>query len=49
MSYIVCYGNPIDGFDFVGPFESAEEAVEYGNSERFSTNWWVAKLYEPAA
>lgn len=45
--FIVMRGNPADGFRFVGPFETSDDAVEYidkcvGNEEA-----WVVELLEP--
>lgn len=49
MKYIFVYGNPIDGFRFVGPFDDRDEAVEYGESEPpGSADWWIAELDKPS-
>ena len=42
---VVVIGNLCDGFQFVGPFDSFQEASEY--SERVDTDTWVATLYKP--
>lgn len=42
---ILVIGNLSDGFRFVGPFTSFEEAVEY--SQRVDTDNWVATLEKP--
>jgi hypothetical protein len=47
--HIVVYGIAIDGFFFVGPFPTAEEAVQYADSERESQDWWIAPLDSPAS
>ncbi len=44
--FILIKGNPVDGFEFVGPFPSNEDAMEHGDSVK--TDWWVAELEEPA-
>ena len=46
--HIAIYGNPVDGFRYVGPFESKEDALTYVADEPSSDNWWVAELYAPA-
>ena len=47
MKHIIVFGNPVNGFNFAGPFASADAAVRYGESARFSTNWWAAGLDAP--
>lgn len=42
---IVVTGNPIDGFQFCGPFASHSEATEYGDN--LEPDWWVAPLAAP--
>lgn len=49
MSSIVIFGNPVDGTEFVGPFEDAEAANEFADNERDSRDWWVATLAPPPA
>lgn len=29
MNYIIVYGDPVDGFTYVGPFADRDEAVKY--------------------
>ncbi len=41
---ILVIGNLSDGFKFVGPFETFEDACAY--SERVDTDSWVATLEE---
>jgi hypothetical protein len=37
--YIAAHGNPIDGYRFVGPFKTSDDACDYGGSE---TGWlWM--------
>lgn len=44
--FVLIHGNPADGFEFVGPFDNAAEAVQYAeHSER--AEWWVAPLVAP--
>jgi hypothetical protein len=42
--WITIFGNPVDGLVHHGPFESMEDASEYG--EAFGqADWWVAILW----
>ena len=40
--YIVVRGNPRDGFTFVGPYDSVEQAIE--DQDSVDTDWWTAPL-----
>ncbi len=43
---IICCGNPLEGFEFCGPFTSDAEAVTW--AERHCTDtWWIADLDPP--
>lgn len=46
--YIIVFGNPVDGIDFVGTFNDHDEAT--GHAETFLRNeeWWIAKLQSAA-
>jgi hypothetical protein len=44
---IVVYGNPGDGFRFVGPFEGMEQAIAYMEDERSKDNMWACELDHP--
>ena len=45
--YAIAYGRPVDGFYFVGPFDSQADASLYAESED-TTDWWVIELQNPA-
>lgn len=46
--FVVAVGNPFDGIELIGPFESADEANEYADqSFGGKDTWWVMKV-EPA-
>lgn len=49
MKYIIIYGDPVDGFTFVGPFYCRDEAVNYAerDGDRFNV-WCIAELNAPA-
>ena len=42
--YIVVRGNPIDGFHYIGPFKSFDDAHAY--AEDCEETWWIAPLEE---
>jgi hypothetical protein len=46
MSCIVVIGNPVGGFRFVGPFETNDEAIDFGN-DIGEGDWWIADLEAP--
>jgi hypothetical protein len=39
-------GNPVDGFDYIGPFNSFDEADDYINQDSIE-NFWIARLVKP--
>ena len=45
--YIIAYGNPAEGFTYVGPFATFSEASEYTEDER-GDSWWIIELNAPA-
>lgn len=44
--WVVVFGNPIDGFGYHGPFDTNEEACEYGDFHDGDNadEYWVALL-----
>ena len=44
---IVVRGNPIDGLEFFGPFDSEDDATEWADNHRDSRDWWVAYVTKP--
>lgn len=42
---VIMKGNPVDGFSTVGPFNSREDAIAYGDS--VDSEWWVIDLDAP--
>lgn len=44
MAKIIVAGNPIDGLEFHGPFDSAELAGEWGEDVLGGTEFWIADL-----
>jgi hypothetical protein len=50
VKYIVVFGNPVDGFNFRGPFDDHDLASEYADASEPNEYWWIAELdppYEP--
>jgi hypothetical protein len=45
--YILIYGNPVDGFQFVGPFTHADAADAYRDREPDGTQVTLTRLYAP--
>lgn len=41
--HILITGNPVDGFEYFGPFKTGEEAITYGE-DWLSSDWWIALL-----
>ena len=41
---ILVLGNPINGFEFVGPFEDHENAIQYAEAIYSSSTWWVVEV-----
>ena len=39
--YLVVYGNPVDGFKFIGPFDDNQDALRAGDD--VGADWWIAK------
>ncbi len=45
--HLICTGNPVDGFNFVGPFGLHEEAVLFAQSDSDDDSWWVVEVDYP--
>jgi hypothetical protein len=45
MNYIVISGNPSDGFEYYGPFETFDDAA--ASIEHMHPNSWVAEMLYP--
>ena len=39
--HIVVVGNPVDGLEFIGPFNNGEEAIEWANHDPYIGNEWL--------
>lgn len=49
MTHILITGNPVDGFDYTGPFDTASDAADYANTHDIMPDWWVAPLAKEEA
>lgn len=43
--WIFITGNPVDGFQYTGPFDSSDAVIEAG--EYADGDWWIVKLESP--
>ena len=46
VKFILVIGNPMHGYDFIGPFDNPEEAKDAVDQYTGNTDWWVAMLKE---
>lgn len=44
MKHILVTGNPVTGFTFYGPFDTANDAGEAGDKLTL-VDWWVGQLW----
>ncbi len=42
-------GNPVDGFQIIGPFPDGETALEYPNKHALDSDWWIIPMEAPDA
>lgn len=45
MPFIIT-GNPVEGFEYIGPFETPGEAIEWATNNCHK-EWWQAGLVNP--
>ena len=45
--HILALGDPMEGFNYIGPFNNSEEAIKYGDAEYSEYAWWVIELTPP--
>ena len=45
--WIVIKGDPVDGFEYIGPFDSNSQAEDYMDAETNEATWCI-KLIDPA-
>ena len=44
---IVMAGDPLDGLDFHGPFDTYDEAYDWAIYKLIGENWWIHPLHSP--
>lgn len=42
--HIIIIGNPVDGFQFIGPFKTLDDAIEWESNVAIGADWWVAPI-----
>jgi len=42
--HIIVTGNPLDGLEFYGPFDTSDEAGEWAEKKIPNNEWWIATL-----
>lgn len=47
MKYIIIYGDPMDGFNYRGPFDTQADATEWAEDHEPDEVWWIAELNPP--
>lgn len=45
--WIIAVGNPGEGFVFIGPFDTFEEALEYAEANLRRSAWSISELVRP--
>lgn len=45
---IIIIGNPVEGFEYFGPFDSIDQATDWG-ADLVQGDWWVTVVESPAA
>ena len=45
--FVIMLGSPLLGLTFIGPFDWAEDAIEYAESELRNSPWEVVPLDPP--
>jgi hypothetical protein len=48
MQYIVIVGNPVEGLKFIGPFDNANDVLEWVEDHGGSSQWWLADMEMPS-
>jgi len=47
VTFVVIHGNPVDGFNFRGPFNNWQEAIDWADGEghlEVEADWWIAAV-----
>jgi len=46
--YILIVGDPVNGFLYIGTFESVDDAQYYAECHLKGSDWWIHLLDEPS-
>jgi hypothetical protein len=47
---VIVTGNPIDGLQFYGPFDTLQDAIAFANTDpHMPDEWWTAPLHAVSA
>lgn len=44
--WIIVTGNPVDGFEFFGIFETETEGIDWADAAFDDRDWWLASVSE---
>lgn len=47
MKFVLVVGDPVNGIDIIGPFDSSEEAVNHGDIYYCDNHWVMTEIIEP--
>jgi len=49
MVWIIVFGNPMEGFNYIGPFNILSEAERYATGSNLTSDysWWIAPVERP--
>lgn len=48
MKHIIVVGNPVDGYEFYGPFDTSDDALRFHDSELdYGDHWEITQLKSP--
>jgi hypothetical protein len=45
--WVACWGNPVDGFHFVGSFETAADCIQWCEESIYTDSWWFIEVLTP--
>lgn len=45
--WIIVVGNPVDGFEYHGPFNHEDNAIQWADNYIEDEEWWLSHLTAP--
>lgn len=45
--WVVVTGNPLDGIEHIGPFNTSDHATDWADEHIEDEEWWVAPMTTP--